>query len=324
MSSITLLLALQSATPSPTETPVASPPGNLSIYLGIAALVVAMITVWLTWLSVKYSQQKTAAEQKVERMRQYARDAHKIDYVYQDIVLLGPRNAGKTRVAELWRTPWFDSSKLQPTTHWQLYESSIADIGSETKRDDLFEVDRVHDLVLRVKLHDYPGERHYQIDALKKLPSLKNAALLLLFDLDANEDGEIKRKPIDDNHAYYSKYFAETLENTENITQNLSEVIVVFNKIDLLPRSWDEATTLRKLSEVNVDAIRRIEGIFGVKVRFFLVSAQDNRGLISLLGEACASGLSKQTKARLDRRLEEAYTRTANPPDLAHKKKSSW
>ena len=321
MSSITLLLALQSATPSPTETPVTPPLGNAAIYLGVAALIVAIITVWLTWLSVKYSRQKTAAEQKLEKMRQYAKDVHRIKYIYHDIVFLGPRNAGKTRVADLWRTPWFDISDLYPTNEWQLYESSIADIGSETRRDDLFEVDRVHDLVLRVKLHDYPGDDHYQIEALKRLPSLKNAALLLFFDLDANEEGVIKQKPIDYNHTYYSKYFAETLENTENITQNLSEVIVVFNKIDLLPRSWDEATTLKTLCDVNVDAIRRIKRIFGVKVRFFLVSAQDNRGLISLLGEVCASGLSKQTKARLDRRFEEAYTRTANPPDLANRKK---
>lgn len=241
-------------------------------------------------------------------------------YIFHDIVLLGPRDAGKTSIAELWTQPWFNISEVQPSDDWQTYQASIFDIGSETRKDELFGVDRTYDLVLRVRIHDHPGDDYYQTLALKKLPTLKNPTLLLFFDLDANEQGIIRSKQIDNNHTYYSKYFAETLEGLTNITRNVSEVIVVFNKVDVLPQSWDKRIMISKLCEVNSDAIARIRKIFGVKVKYWLVSTRDNRGMISLLGEASAAGLSEQMKASVERRLEKLFKDAVKPADAEHKK----
>src|SRR5262249_23702248 len=81
---------------------------------------------------------------------------------------------------------------------------------------------------------------------------------------------------------------------------NISKVIVVFNKADLLPSNIDIEQAKEALKKLNSDAIDRIEGQFSGILDYLIISALDNRGLITLLGTAVSPTLPAEIKERLD------------------------
>lgn len=72
-------------------------------------------------LAVEKSLEETktalsTATRRIDSFKGYARQTTVISYLYHDVVLLGPRHAGKSSVGKLWTQPWFDIDNLIPST----------------------------------------------------------------------------------------------------------------------------------------------------------------------------------------------------------------
>lgn len=300
----------------------------------VVAFLFAVATIWLGALSYRLARRRSALEtelhgsrakllaveqsleetktalsvatRRIDSFKEYARQTPVINYLYHDVVLLGPRHAGKSSVAKLWTQPWFDIRNLTPSTLWETYEASVCDLSTKEGPDPLFEVVRRYRQVLRVRLHDYPGDDAKRTEAVRALPRLQNAALLLFFDL-ILDAGRVSSVAITKNGTYFSKVFIEALQAVSQLTSNVSKVILVFNKVDLLPGHVDKKEVIKMLREANAETLSRLETVFGGQMTSVFVSAMDNRGLIALLGMAASVGLPKEMQEQVDRDIQELY-----------------
>lgn len=331
-----LLLILQTPSPTPTITPTPAPTPQMTTYeqinvaLTLTTAILGLLALLLWWMTLRAGRKRGAAErllhetqaklaraeQKVSRMQEHAHATPVVEYLFHDIVLLGPKDSGKTCVAELWTRPWYNIDQPKASRKFETYEANIFEFKPDTKRrHEVYEVERTYKKALRVRIHDYPGDDDYKVQALEKLPELENAALILFFDLLYGAGG-VSPTPIDKNNSYYSQYFLTKLGQQPKIVNNLSKVIVVFNKVDLLPQGMSEAEMKAMLLNANADAVNRIESAFGGNTDYRLLSTRDNRGAISLLGFAGSLGLSKENKARYDRQIEKLFKNHAKYSDV--------
>jgi GTPase SAR1 family protein len=308
------------------------------IVLGVTSVLLGIATVWLTRknkeaqdalhqaqgalyasVAAKEQMQLTVAklEKVIEAHRGWARGVGQLEYVYQDIVLFGPRNSGKTSVAELWTKPWVDIDGMPHTEDWEVRETSLFSINKVSRRDPLFEVDRTYESELRVRIHDYPGEDSFRRKAVKRLPSLTSKAVVLLFfDIEAAGGEAVQTTR---NNSYYSKAFFDSIERESGLSSSLAKAIVVFNKIDLLAPSENLDHARATLRKINSDADRRINSLFSGMLEYHFVSATTNQGLISLLGSAASAGLPVEAQNRFEQHLEKLYAKATRgidtPPD---------
>jgi len=110
--------------------------------------ILALTTIILTSLNYRMSKQKntlenknSALEDKLQKTREYIQKLNVIDYSFQDIILLGPRNSGKTSVAELWSKPATNIDALPPTTKWQVHERDILEFDNYEEKHPTLDID---------------------------------------------------------------------------------------------------------------------------------------------------------------------------------------
>jgi signal recognition particle receptor subunit beta len=260
------------------------------------------------------SKKRSDAENNLERAKEYIRSMSVIDYVYQDIVLFGPRYSGKTSVAKLWTEPAFNIDELSFTTTWKCYERDVLEFKDNDyeKHHQIFNVDIKYRPRLRIRVHDYPGEDRFRLQAVNQLPELKHAVLLFFFTVHADSKGV---HTVNDNNSYYSQAFIDSIRRQQDNDLKISKVVVVFNKADLLPASVSLEQAKDMLKERHQDAISRIEGQFSGKLEYIVVSARDNRGLISLLGAAGSSTLPTEVKKRFDEGISRMALQAQQKPN---------
>lgn len=270
--------------------------------------VLGVLTALSTMISIRKNNHLSVLQAKFEKLKDYARTHNLIEHLYVDLVLIGPRNSGKTSVAKLWTKAWSDIRVLRPSEDWDTCEISVSELGSVEFFDHLFEANRKKRTELRVRIHDFPGEDRFRLQAMEKVPTLERAILLLFFDVDATSS-ELART--NSNNAYYSRAFMEAIEQSRGLVRRLSKVIVVFNKCDLLPQAWSETKAKEELRRINQDAINRIDSLFSGKLETFLVSALHNTHLISLLGSASSSALEGEAQKRFEKEFQAIYEKRA-------------
>lgn len=268
----------------------------------------ALMTIIFMALTYRVGRKRSEADHKLaqvknslEKAKEYIKSHTVIDYLYQDIVLLGPRNSGKTSVAKLWTEPAFNIEELSYTTQWQSYERDILEFDEYIKKNDTFAIDIKYHRRLRIRIHDYPGEDKFRLQAIRELPNLKNPVLLLFFDVQADSTGI---QTIHRNNSYYSQAFMETVRSQEDITLGIPKVVVVFNKADLLPATMGFDVAKERLKQINADAVERIESLFSGKLSYLTISALDNRGLIRLLGVSGSPTLPAEVKKLFDDKIK--------------------
>jgi GTPase SAR1 family protein len=266
----------------------------LSIFLGCA-------TLSLTALAVISHKKVSALKRQLEAAHAFVATTTTRIPRHHDIVVLGPRACGKTSIAELWTKPWADIRRMRPSDKWKTFEWDVVEIERKTQLDEQFGVRRPFVTVLRARVHDYPGDDDYRIEAISALKDLENAVLILVFAVDVNASGVIHSSQ---NNSYYSRVFLEAVEQHRAVNRILERVVVVFNKADLLPPEWSRSESLSNLKAANQDAISRIESLFSGKLSYMLISALDNRGMIDLLGLASSAGLPKEVQAKLTQELQ--------------------
>lgn len=160
----------------------------------------------------------------------------------QPVLLLGPRNVGKTSLVTQWHAPW-DSSELRAN---QRLLSSTVPVFDYTQPDaaphfaDADVLTKVH-VHLKLKVHDFPGEPDLQHEVAKvaraetarlREETRKTLGVVLVCMFDAVEaatglSSETRRY-------YNAEFFSHFRGFVINEAIGIERLIVVFNKFDLL------------------------------------------------------------------------------------------
>jgi len=238
-----------------------------------------------------------------EQVREFGRKLTVIQQVYIDAILLGPRDSGKSSVAELWEKPWHKVEETETTTVWNEYEANLYEYKTVRKKDLTFAVDRPLKKVLRLRLRDYPGEGAQLVEALDHIGRLDKKVVLILFMLVGVTDRNDIIGNIE-NSEYFNHVFVEMVKSLKSVSESVLKVFVVFNKSDVLPSDWAEEEALERLKLANAPAVHSIKHIFGHLIEFHLISAQTNRGMIRLLGSIGRLAIEgKDDSERFQRKL---------------------
>jgi hypothetical protein len=185
---------------------------------------------------------------------------------------------------------------------------SVFEIERGSFFDDLFDTTRTYCKELRLRIHDYPGEDRFLFQALEKIPEIERPILILFFYVDANNSGLVETNK---NNTYYSRAFVDEIEKRRGLTGRIEKVISVFNKRDLLPTDWSDQQAEAALRRANSDAVNRIESLFMGKLETFLVSAENNTHLISLLASASTVTLKADAREKFQQDLNALYEKRA-------------
>ncbi|MBI3448015.1 MAG: GTPase domain-containing protein [Acidobacteria bacterium] len=222
-----------------------------------------------------------------------------LEYDYIDVIIMGPRASGKTSIVELWTSPWTQIGKLEPSATWRVYQKNIYESAEFIRHNRDLELDQTIKPTLRLRVHDFPGEDSYRVKALAELRSDKKCVLMFVMKVGiVGDQVELYR----DNALYFSASLADTLfSQAERATMSVSKAIIVFNKADLLPKTWSDDEALVRLRSANRDALYQIERLFSGKLEYHLTSAATNRGLIQVLGSIGRCAISTEAdQARFD------------------------
>jgi hypothetical protein len=213
------------------------------------------------------------------------------DRIYQDVVMLGPRQSGKTSIVKLWTEPWTDIERIRAGDHWECHEREIGEVDRERRFCSEDGTDRTYLKKLWLRIHDYPGEDRYRAMALDKLPEMSGVVLVFVLDGD-----EAKTQA---NGDYYSTAFVSKLEALENFAHRIKKAYVVFSKADLAGAACDPETTREKLMDRNRPAMDRLKSQFSGILDVFVTSAETNQHIVNLLGAVCCDGFPTDKRERI-------------------------
>jgi GTPase SAR1 family protein len=265
-----------------------------TIIFGFASLILGI-------LSYNLNVQKEKRERTLEKFRSFSKSLTMIEPMYVDVVLFGPRRSGKTSIVKLWTSPWTQIDQISSSNTWHVYEKDIFEFEEESQINPDIEVEQTYQSILRLRVHDYPGEDSYRTQAIKDMEDLGEKAVLV-FVLHV-EYANNNIQSYNENAAYFSVQFTETvLQQIKNVSTKVAKVFIVFNKIDLLPSSWTETKMLEELKNANHDAIYQIERLFSTNLEYHLISAKTNVGLIRLLGSIGIAGIKSKREQKIFRR----------------------
>ncbi|HEX2076475.1 MAG TPA: GTPase domain-containing protein [Longimicrobium sp.] len=271
----------------------------VTLFLGVLTLVLGWKTHELQerlgQRSLELQQEQRASAEKIQQLREYIKSIRFFDFQYLDVVFFGPRQSGKTSIVELWATPWTDVRKLKPSPDWSCQEITVHEFEEELRPHPLIEATCTYVPTLRVRLHDYPGEDGYRLQAIQDLRALTGKSVVLFVFHVGYHNGRITHS--ERNAEYYSTVFVEEIrDQLENVTRHIQKAIIVFNKVDTLPREWDDDFAMTELKQANASAIVEIARVFSGKLEFRLTSSLTNKGLVELLGATVSSAIPVQAE----------------------------
>jgi len=254
-------------------------------------------------LQQEMQKQKGLNERELEKLRdkidKFKKDIQTYtwpdDPLVADIFFLGPRASGKSSIVQLWKKWWTDITRIPATTTWDEYSITVDEVKEKKRKiHPQFEVECNFERVLKLRLHDYAGEDSLRVTALQELEKLDKRALIVFVMKVGYANGRISFT--DDNASYFSTQFVQIVnECIKNIASSVVKVIVVFNKIDLLP-AWDAPKMMTELKSANADAVGKIDSVFSPSVIYKLTSARTNYGLIDLFGTITMALATKDTE----------------------------
>jgi len=260
---------------------------------GILATVFAFITFKIT--TQKKELEKTILDLKSEKskidtelntLKNWAKNVASSSSDILDVIVLGPRQAGKTSVVESWFKPWNNVHSSKPTENWHEHKCFLCNFDDGTFYDEKINVERKKRKQLVLRVRDYAGEDSYRIKAFDYIASLESNVVIVLFITpDFTASGIVCNN---ENNSYYSASVLKELELyilTKNI--QIRGVAVVFNKIDLASPSLSENDVENICIKEHTNILERINSIFGGKVSIYFTSATKNTGVINLLRDIC-------------------------------------
>jgi GTPase SAR1 family protein len=226
------------------------------------------------------------ARHQIARFVEYGKLYQVLETKVLDVILLGPRNSGKTSLCEKWHTPWTEVKTVKATTEdFDEHLLSVYEGSPQAKMDELFGIARKFVPHFRLRILDYAGEDHLKEEALARLTAGPASALMLMFTCTTTRkrreavSKEELRAAVQENAAYFNLQFLEGLEQSP-VLRRVRRVFVVFNKIDVLPPNWTCAS-LESAHQKVIDALRRV---FNDRIEISFISSEENTHTINLLG----------------------------------------
>lgn len=203
-------------------------------------------------LQKKYDSTKSALDvssSELERLRQQhdnikekLRESRVIYSYEQPVLLLGPRNVGKTSLVTQWHAPW-DSSKFDPTTtHRQcavpVHDFDFPDMRPHFAEPSILTAAHAH---LQLRVHDFPGDVDEQVKIanvarketqrfLDETKKRLGVVLICMFDAEEAAIGIAKETK----RYYNAELFANLPDAVQRQAVRIERIVVVFNKFDLL------------------------------------------------------------------------------------------
>jgi hypothetical protein len=181
-------------------------------------------------------------ETKYTEVKKILGDSSVVKDYDQPVLLLGPRNVGKTSLVTQWHAPWnsdtLESTRRLLTSTVPVFDYTQPDAAPHFADADVLTKVHVH---LKVKVHDFPGEPHLQHEVAKVARSetkrlreetrkALGVVLVCMFDAEEAATGvssETKRY-------YNGEFFSHLRGFVINEAIGIERLVVVFNKFDLL------------------------------------------------------------------------------------------
>ena len=196
--------------------------------------------------------------EKYQRVKTELEKSSVVRTFYQPVVLVGPREVGKTSLLKQWHAPWDMSpnerTRLHRRSEVPIFDFELPDREPHFADPDVETPVRAH-LVLRV--HDFPGELSAQqmikeevksetVDLRNTTKKTLGVVLVCFFDaLEAYKGVSDKTRDY-----YNGDLFRELRELISQSQVALDRLILVFNKYDLLRDVAEPAMSDRNLLEL--------------------------------------------------------------------------
>jgi GTPase SAR1 family protein len=189
-----------------------------------------------------------------ERLSHF-KNSRRIRPIEQPVLLLGPRNVGKTSLVRLWHSPW-NPKPPDATAH---HQHCVVPVIEWDEPDPIIvgEMRLRSRMAIKLKVHDFPGERnqqkkiastvHMETEKLRKeteklrkdQPLAPGVVMVCLFNAEEAHMGVTKETT----QYYNGDLFRELKILYSKGSVEIERVILVFNKIDLLRRHYPPGTT---------------------------------------------------------------------------------
>jgi hypothetical protein len=274
---------------------------KINVGLLILSTITTLATIWLSIKTYRFYQQKDINERELEALRKRIENFKEAAKSYTwtgdalplNVFVLGPRASGKSSIAQLWQKPWTDIHTISATAKWEEHIIKINEVKKILKKKHpRFDVECDFSSILQIRIRDYAGEDRNRLLAMEDLDKLEHKAVIMFVMKVGFTSNSISFA--DDNSAYFSSAFVEMIHKSlTGIYDNVLKVIVVFNKVDVLPKIWGDERMLEELKKANADAISQIERVFSPLVEYKSTSALTNFGMIDLLGAVAKAFLGK-------------------------------
>lgn len=248
---------------------------GLAIFLSIIIIIVTIGLIWVIMLKNACEGKNKETHISLLRTNEELKKAHKAyntalsylknsiyrDYKNIQVFFLGPIGSGKTSLINALANPWHNAlveeyqrtSKIEYAARTLTY--TLNEISIRHPRFD-FQVRTLP--TIRLRFHDCPGELQYRNEILNVVHHNEKKDIILVLLYNIGFDNTFTRESIQSNENYYDPDFIRKLSELGHVIK----IILVYNKVDLLPYDWTEDHCLEQIAEANQKTIYRIENIF--------------------------------------------------------------
>lgn len=240
--------------------------GVLGVISGLLAIVLAVM-----------NHNREGVQIKLRKLEKFCETVYSDYFINTNVVILGPRSAGKTSLATAWTAIWEDIATVDPTPiHFIKYEFTYPNYLEEWFYDTDIDMYRSGRWRARAVIWDFIGEERSLNEALKTIETLSDYIIILVMSAEA-EKFEL-------NKTYFNTNFLKrTQKAIHNAKASATDCFVVFNKADLIKeRAKRSDDDLKSLMAEHEGPVTNIKSQFG-EVRFLLTSADTGEGVGSLL-----------------------------------------
>lgn len=278
----------------------------------LISIVAAVVTTYLTYLTLRVSREKHDLERQLSALKtQVARSDGRVTQLESwcqtvsttldediTIIVLGPRNSGKTSLVRLWCQPWADIRRESPTESWEDYYRPVLEYQDGTFFDEQISLQRIRKRRLRYHVRDYAGEDRYRSKALDVLAKLEGDAILVLC-ISAADPVSLNAEAAKTANYYSAAFLRECRETIARFGGRLMMVPIVFTKVDVLDANESQSIDAlqEQLTRVHANTMANVQAIFGGKERVYLTSAITNREVLNLLRDLTLKYVSLDGKS---------------------------
>ena len=143
----------------------------------LAILAAASCSVVLAAFLVRLRVTAGRLRSTADGMREYAQKTSVIRHQTLDVIMLGPRFAGKTALSRHWgMQPWREVLTTAPTDYFATTNIVLFEGESNRERDAVFDVSREVIPQFRLRVTEYAGDVKLLYTAINELPSLSHVA----------------------------------------------------------------------------------------------------------------------------------------------------